>query len=104
MDGVKNSATKIDAETPSLTSQHRDADKKLRKVCADFETIFTSYLLKTMRKTVSPGLTVNQFAGKDTYDMMMDQKIAEELSKRQNGIGLQKVLYDQLVKRNNPLK
>jgi len=104
MDGVKSSAIKETAATAGLTPQQRDADKKLRKACADFETIFTSYLLKTMRKTVSPGLKVNQFTGKDTYDMMMDQKIAEDLAKRQNGIGLQKALYEQLVKKNNLLK
>jgi Rod binding domain-containing protein len=33
--------------------------------------------------------------GKDTYEMMMDQKISEELA-RKGGLGLQGVLFNQL--------
>jgi Rod binding domain-containing protein len=36
--------------------------------------------------------------GKDTYYMLMDQKVAEDLSRKGNGLGLQKMLYEQLTK------
>jgi len=71
-------------------------DKKLRKACADFEAIMTYYLLKSMRRTV-PGVSgLGRFPGKDTYDMIMDQKVAEDLSRRDGGLGIQDVLYRQL--------
>jgi Rod binding domain-containing protein len=36
--------------------------------------------------------------GKDTYTMIMDHKLSEDLARR-GGIGLQKVLYEQLKQR-----
>lgn len=73
--------------------------KKLKKSCADFESIFTYQLLKTMRKTVPENKTGMNY-GKDTYTMMMDQKLAESISSHGNGLGLQNVLYEQFTKTN----
>ncbi len=39
----------------------------------------TYQMLKSMRKTV-PSLSPSASSGKKKYDMMMDQKVAEELS------------------------
>jgi flagellar protein FlgJ len=74
--------------------------RKLKKVCQDFESIFTYNLLKNMRNTIPKGSESNQLAGKDTYNMIMDQKVAEEISKKGNGVGIQKMLFDQLNKNN----
>jgi flagellar protein FlgJ len=71
--------------------------EKLKKTCADFESIFTYQLLKTMRATIPKGDKIGENYGKDTYTMMMDQKLAEEMSSKGNGLGLQKVLFDQLT-------
>jgi flagellar protein FlgJ len=79
-----------------------ERDRKLRRACADFEAVLTYQLLKSMRRT-SPSLTpITRFPGKDTYDMMMDQKVAEELSRRGNGLGIQELLYRQLKGRSSP--
>ena len=72
--------------------------KKLKKVCADFESIFTYQLLKTMRKTIPDTRNGFNSYGKETYTMMMDQKLAENISSHANGLGLQKVLFEQLTK------
>jgi len=72
--------------------------KKLRKACADFESIFTYQLLKTMRKTIPESKTGMSNYGKDTYMMMMDQKLAESISAQNKGLGLQKVLFEQFTK------
>jgi len=86
-------SAKVDGNEPARAEQ----EKQLRKACADFEAIFTYYMLKSMRDTVpSSGLT-DRFPGKETYNMMMDQKISEELSKRGNGLGLKEMLYRQLA-------
>lgn len=73
-------------------------DKKLRKACAGFEAFFIYYMLKTMRETVPKSGLLGNSAGQDSYMMMMDQKIAESAAKRGDGLGLQKMLLDQMTK------
>ena len=72
-------------------------EKKLRKACADFESVLLYQMFKTMRNTVPQSGLMNKMTGKDTYEMMMDQKVAEELAKK-GGTGLQGVLFNQLSK------
>jgi flagellar protein FlgJ len=98
----------IDLNTPNIvgqvkstqiTSKQKQAElQKIKKACKDFESIFTYQLLKTMRQTVPKGTSAASLSGKDTYNMIMDQKVAEDLSKRGNGLGLQKMLFEQLTK------
>lgn len=90
-----------DVQTKPLTKKQIEDNKKLKKACADFEAVLTNYLFKTMRKTIPNGSSINQFTGKDTFDMLMDQKVAEELSKKNDGLGIQKIMYNQLVKKIN---
>jgi len=78
--------------------QKKDDQQKIKKACQDFEAIFTYYLLKTMRQTIPTGSLLSSLSGKDTYNMIMDQKVAEELSNQGNGLGLQKILFEQLTK------
>lgn len=90
-----------DVQAKPLTQQQIEQNNKLKKACADFEAILTFNLFKTMRKTIPTGLSINQFAGKDTFNMLMDQKVAEDLSKKNGGLGIQKILYNQLVTKSN---
>jgi Rod binding domain-containing protein len=39
---------------------------------------------------------MGKMPGKDTYTMMMDHKLSEDLARKGGGIGLQKVLYEQM--------
>jgi flagellar protein FlgJ len=75
-----------------------DELKKIKKACADFESIFTYQLMKTMRQTIPKGQNTTGNYGKDTYTAMIDQKIAEDLAAKGKGLGLQKVLYEQFTK------
>ena len=75
-----------------------EQEKKLKKACADFESILVYQLLKTMRQTIPKNGFLGHSHGKDTYEMMLDQKIAEEMTKKGQGLGLQKTLYNQIVK------
>ena len=68
-------------------------EEKLKKACADFESIFISHMLKTMRSTVPQGKS--NFSGKDIYSTLVDQKVAEDLAKRGGGLGLQEMLLRQ---------
>lgn len=75
-------------------------EKKLKKACADFEAILVSQLLKTMRQSAPRTGFLKPSQGQQTYEMMLDQKIAEELANKGGGLGLQKMLYNQMSQRN----
>jgi flagellar protein FlgJ len=99
--GPKNGAegTPRKEESPASAAGRAASDKKLRKACADFESIFFFNLFKEMRSSIPKSGLLPSAPGKDTYQMMFDQKIAEDLSKRGDGMGLQKLLYEQLRRR-----
>jgi flagellar protein FlgJ len=73
-------------------------EKKLKKACADFESMLVFQLLKTMRQTVPKSGLLKTTPGSSTYEMMLDQKIADELANKGQGLGLQKMLYNQLIR------
>jgi flagellar protein FlgJ len=73
-------------------------EAKLKKACADFESMLVYQLLKTMRQTIPKSGLLSGSQGKDTYEMMFDQKVADELAKKGQGLGLQKMLYNQISK------
>jgi Rod binding domain-containing protein len=99
--GVKSGTDTARRKEGAQASLPGDAvqDKKLRQACTEFESIFLYNLFKEMRRTVPKSDLLPSAPGKDTYEMMFNQKVAEDLSKRGEGIGLQKVLYEQLRRR-----
>jgi flagellar protein FlgJ len=98
---VKNGVEAAQKKEKKQVTAPRDAaqDKKLRQACTEFESIFLYNLFKEMRRTIPKSSLLPAAPGKDTYEMMFDQKVAEDLSKRGEGIGLQKTLYEQLRRR-----
>lgn len=101
MNNAIKSGTPVITSAPSAgggvkAAARAEQEKQLRKAYADFEAVFTYYLFKSMRDTVPASGLTDRFPGRETYNMMMDQKIAEELSRRGNGLGLKEMLYRQL--------
>ncbi len=94
--GEKSGGT---AKSQTATSDDPLRDKKLRKACRDFESLFLFNLFKKMRQTIPSSGMFPSAPGKETFQMMFDQKVAEDLSGRGEGIGLQKMLYEQLRRR-----
>jgi peptidoglycan hydrolase FlgJ len=93
----------VNVQTGNISSGKTPApeqEKKLKKACADFESILVFQLLKTMRQTIPKNGLWGHSHGKDTYEMMLDQKIADEMAKKGEGLGLQKMLYNQIVKQH----
>ena len=96
----KISMPTIAPTTVSSANQGRYSDQelaKIKKACADFESMFTYELLKTMRATIPKSTLAGSNYGKETYTMLMDQKLAEQISARGEGMGIQKALFDQLT-------
>lgn len=77
-------------------NQRAEKEAKLKKVCADFESIFIYNMLQKMRKTVPQSGLLTEMQGKDTYNTMIYQKVAEDMAKN-GGLGLQKVLFEQIT-------
>lgn len=71
---------------------------KLKKACADLESIFVNTLLSTMHRSVPKGGAVPQSAGSGLYESMFDQQLAVTLSKGQ-GLGLGQAVFNQMAQR-----
>lgn len=68
--------------------------EKLRKVCAEFESLFIHYMLKTMRNSsLKSQLLHSKY--EDIYNSIIDQQISLHISKA-GGIGIGEILYNQL--------
>jgi peptidoglycan hydrolase FlgJ len=82
-------------DTNNSTEEKKEREKRLKKVCADFESLFIYHMLKKMRSTIPKSGLVNEMKGKDTYETIMDQKVSEDLSNK-GGVGIQKMLFNQI--------
>jgi flagellar protein FlgJ len=68
---------------------------KLKKACKDFEAIFLSYMLKSMRKTVSKSELMDSGMQGDIYQEMMDGEFCKAAA--ENGsTGIADAVYRQL--------
>ncbi len=92
-----------DSEKGGAASKERKdraaEEEELKKVCADFESIFLYNMLQKMRGSVPKSGLLTEMQGKDTYNAMIDQKVAEDLAKG-GGMGLQQMLFDQITATN----
>ncbi|MBA4396432.1 MAG: hypothetical protein C0394_03495, partial [Syntrophus sp. (in: bacteria)] len=67
MNDIRKIVNQPDVQRQTKTEK----EKKLKKVCADFEALLTYNLLKTMRRTIPSGGVVPRSASRDTYEMML---------------------------------
>ncbi len=80
-------------------ASNKENDKALMKACQDFEAIFTHILLKSMRSTIPESELIEKSTAREMFEDMFDQELASSISKGGNGIGIAKILYNQM-KRN----
>ncbi len=88
---------------PQAGEKRVDRDK-LKKSCADFESILISQLLKSMRQTMTTSGLMGSGFGKDMYISLFDQELSQSLAKR-GGLGLGKMIYNRVIQqeeRNKP--
>lgn len=81
---------KVDPDASSTVEKQR-----LRETCEDFEAVLTGYLFKSMRQCVGKEESETEGLAEGFYYEMLDQAVARELSRRP-GLGLAKLLYEQL--------
>ena len=82
----------------SENKQSEASEEKLKKACADFESIFLSYMLKTMRASSSESDLVGKSHESEILHAMFDEKLSEEIADS-GGIGLADILLEKLNER-----
>ena len=83
---------------PPATPAQTERDAKLKKVCADFEAMLVFQMVKTMRQTIPQNGLFKPSPGRATFETLLDQKIAGEMARKGEGMGLQRALYEQLTR------
>lgn len=81
---------------------HNQSDKlakeeKLKKACAEFESIFINNLLKTMRASIPKSTFLHGGLDEDIYTSMFDQEVARKMASGR-GIGIGEQIYKQFTK------
>ncbi len=71
-------------------------EKALMEACEGFEAIFTKTMLDSMRDTLPGDALFPETNGKEIFESMKDQQLAEDLSKAPHGLGIKEFLYNQL--------
>lgn len=88
----------IKAIAPELASEKLPINvslERVKRVCSEFESIFLSYMLKTMRETIPEGGLLGKDYGDKIIKSMLDEKLAIQMA-RGGGIGLGKMLLEKL--------
>lgn len=82
---------------PSTPAQHKPTNpiKPYEEIAEGMETSFTSHMLAEMRKTV-PKETPDSSA-MEYYNSLLDFERAQLMAKSDSGLGVKKVILDQIV-------
>ena len=83
--------------TPEINTGNPGEKAKLEKAAKEFESLFTSMMLKSMTKTTSGMFGDDSFGG-DMFDSIFENGIASEVSKGK-GIGIADFIYKELEHR-----
>jgi flagellar protein FlgJ len=95
---LSNSVQQAELQAKKVENKNKtEYMKQLERVTREFESIFLSYMLKQMRKTIPEDPIFGNSIAKDIFYDMYNDTISKELSKA-GGIGLASILYNQMVK------
>jgi flagellar protein FlgJ len=84
------------ATTPNATIAPNDLRQaRLEKACSDFESIFITYMLKSMRTAVTEDSLLGNSNESEIIQSMFDENLALGMAKGK-GMGLGKMLFESL--------
>ncbi len=92
---MTNIITETHLKPTVASAQTAVKDARLKKACADFESIFIYYIFKSMRKSLPQNGLFDNSQEQKVYKSMADQAMSENIA-RGRGMGLGKLLYNQL--------
>ena len=71
-----------------------EVPKEYKEVATGMESQFADFLISEMRKTINKDEP--ESSASDFYESMLDNEYAQIMSKTRGGLGLQKVILDQI--------
>jgi len=84
------------AASPELTGLPKDVSQaKLKKTCAEFESIFITYMLNSMSTTMDDDPLLGNDNESKIIKSMFNENLAQEIS-RGGGMGLGSMLFESL--------
>ena len=89
------------SETNAISAAHvappkgKPADARLWKAAQDFQAVFLTQFVQTMRRPSTDGELLDQAAGHDVFNDMFSEAIAKEMS-RTGTLGLDRAVYRQM--------
>jgi Rod binding domain-containing protein len=86
--------------TPISSGPH-STPEQIRKVAQEFESIFSSMMIKAMRKTVGENPLMPSSFGEDVYTDMLDNEYAKMFGTN-SSLGLSDLIVRQLEQQTNP--
>ncbi|MBR1737801.1 MAG: rod-binding protein, partial [Firmicutes bacterium] len=94
---VYNTIKKDEIETDSFRNKFESKDdKELMNACVEFESYFLKEMIKAMRRTVDKSDSfIPQSNAEEIFQDMLDDEYAKSSAKG-SGIGLAKMMYEQL--------
>ncbi len=86
----------LQQRTAAGPADQADQEKRLRRACQEFESLFLAYLLKTMREANTEGGLFGEGLGGDIYESLFEAEVARKIAQN-GGLGLADILYRNLA-------
>ena len=86
---------KIENISNNISNKGNQDDEALKEVCKEFEAIFLQMTFKEMEKTVPEGGLIEKGMGTKIFEDMYIEEISKEMSKKDEGLGIGKMIYEQ---------
>ena len=87
--------TPVTTGTEPAGLHKHDSQAKLKKTCAEFESIFITYMLKSMSTTMDDDPLLGNDNESKIIKAMFNENLAQEIS-RGGGMGLGSMLFERL--------
>jgi flagellar protein FlgJ len=87
---------------PPATPDEEKTRAEALQAAQDFENIFLTHLLKTMRSAVPKVGFLQQTFASNTYQQMFDEELSSQLA-HGKGLGLSEMLYREFMRRESRL-
>ncbi len=81
---------------PAVESSPDRSKVKLQAALRDFEALFVSYMLKSMRETTSQSEMFGESFGGEMFDGMFDTELSRQMSKN-SSVGIAEMLYRKMT-------
>ncbi|OWZ84616.1 rod-binding protein [Natranaerobius trueperi] len=86
----------LDQFSLELEKAAQESDHKLKKAAKQFEAMFVSQMIESMRKTIPESDLLDGGFAEDTYEEMLDQAYSEKIADTK-GLGLADKIYKQFT-------